>query len=204
MFDGFNEAALQALFDRQKRLRQQFGQAPPALVIIEDCFTSNIWDKSKIMRKLFVIGRHYGIWLFYIVNYLCDVPKRFRSQTDFFILTAERGVFPSFKVFNAIFMQMTTDKHVMIIDASADNSSMSVEGTVYRYKAEKDIPPYLLGSQNYWLAHYKALRKKNANPEVVARCKNVLSQFNEASFKVLPPKAIADQADDDPKTTADI
>ena len=78
--DEYNTAIIENILKRQKGVlkqihkeQQQYGRStidPRAFVILDDCLFDASWTKDKIMRLLFMNGRHWKIMLVITMQYL--------------------------------------------------------------------------------------------------------------------------------------
>ena len=73
--DEYNTAIIENILKRQKivikqikKEREAYGKSsidPRAFVILDDCLYDNSWARDKLMRLLFMNGRHWKIMLSY-------------------------------------------------------------------------------------------------------------------------------------------
>ena len=60
---------------------------PRTFVILDDCLYDNTWSRDKLMRLLFMNGRHWKIMLIITMQYPLGIPPTLRTNIDFvFIL----------------------------------------------------------------------------------------------------------------------
>ena len=65
---------------------------PRAFLIMDDCLHDNKWTKDKMMRLLFMNGRHWKIMTVITMQYPLGIPPVLRTNIDYvFILQAFRA-----------------------------------------------------------------------------------------------------------------
>ena len=77
--DEYNSAIIENILKRQKMVMKQmkkekdaYGKSnidPRAFVILDDCLYDNSWAREKLMRLLFMNGRHWKIMLVITMQY---------------------------------------------------------------------------------------------------------------------------------------
>ena len=95
--DEYNTAIIENILKRQKIVIRQikkekkaYGKSSidaRAFVILDDCLYDNTWSRDKLMRLLFMNGRHWKIMLVITMQYPLGVPPNLRTNIDYtFIL----------------------------------------------------------------------------------------------------------------------
>jgi hypothetical protein len=133
---------------------------PRTFVILDDCLFDDRWTRDKIMRLLFMNGRHWKIMLIITMQYPLGVPPVLRTNIDYvFILrenvTANRkrihenyaGMFPTFEVFSQIMDQCTENYECLVIHNNSKSNILTDQ--VFWYKASSH-PDFKLGSKEFW------------------------------------------------------
>ena len=171
----FDIDTLSNIFDRQVAIeeknehRRKQGKKPidPRIFfIMDDCMSSKKeWVKHKLMQKLMFEGRHYKIIFFLTMQYSLGISPELRSQFDFIFLLGEdyisnkkklydnyAGMFPSFKIFESVFDQMTDNYGCMVINNRI--KSKEIKKKIFWYKAKKR-KNFILGNKRYKKFHKK-------------------------------------------------
>ena len=55
---------------------------PRAFVIMDDCLYDNTWSRDKVMRLLFMNGRHWKMLFILSLQYCMDVKPVIRTNVD--------------------------------------------------------------------------------------------------------------------------
>lgn len=167
IYKDFDADALEKLINRQKKMKamyKQNGNHLPfdhrAFLLMDDCMYNKKNFHGAMMRELFMNGRHWDLFVLITMQYLMDVTPDIRGNTDYVFALKENirknreklykeffGVFPSFQVFDELFLEVTQDYRCLVHDTTV--SSTRIEDCVFWYKAKKR-PPFRLGAQWYW------------------------------------------------------
>jgi len=97
--DEYNTAIIENILKRQKMVLKQvkkeneaYGRSsidPRAFVILDDCLFDNSWTKDKVMRLLFMNGRHWKIMLIITMQYPLGIPPNLRTNIDYVFILRE-------------------------------------------------------------------------------------------------------------------
>ena len=93
----YNESIISNYLNRQKKITKAWKQQmdstgnsntdPRGFLILDDCLYDASWTKDKMMRLLFMNGRHGKIMLVITMQYPLGVPPNLRTNIDYvFIL----------------------------------------------------------------------------------------------------------------------
>ena len=116
-------------------------------------------DKSEALRTIFFNGRHYGIFFMITLQYLKGLSPNMRSNVDTVFLfktnalkelkevyeTYAAGIFETFDIFKK-YNQTLPENHCMVLMSSRQGN----DENAFIYKADINIPPFKLCSQEYW------------------------------------------------------
>jgi len=146
-----------------KKEKDSYGKStidPRTFVIMDDCLYDNTWSKEKVMRLLFMNGRHWKIMLIITMQYPLGVPPNLRTNIDYVFILREpyisnrkriyenyAGMFPTFESFCQIMDQCTENYECLVIDNNAKSNKL--EDLIYWYKAESH-PNFKLGAKEFW------------------------------------------------------
>ena len=133
---------------------------PRTFVILDDCLYDNGWSKDKMMRLLFMNGRHWKIMLIITMQYPLGVPPNLRTNIDYVFILRENyltnrrriyenyaGMFPTFEVFCQFMDQCTEHYECLVIHNNSKSNKLTDQ--VFWYKAS-DHPKFQLGSKQFW------------------------------------------------------
>ena len=62
---------------------------PRAFVILDDCLYDNGWSRDKMMRLLFMNGRHWKVMLIITMQYPLGIPPTLRTNIDYVFILRE-------------------------------------------------------------------------------------------------------------------
>ena len=196
--DEYNTAIIENILKRQKTVLKQVKKEieyykkttidPRTFVILDDCLYDSAWAKDKMMRLLFMNGRHWKIMLIITMQYPLGIPPNLRTNIDYVFILREpyitnrkriyenyAGMFPTFESFCQIMDQCTENYECLVINNNAKTNKLQEQ--IFWYKAESR-GDFKLGSKEFWdiskdLAsddedeayNTQAIRKKN-NPKI--------------------------------------
>ena len=168
--DEYNTAIIENILKRQKivikqikKERKVYGKSsidPRAFVILDDCLYDNTWSRDKLMRLLFMNGRHWKIMLVITMQYPLGVPPNLRTNIDYTFILREpyltnrkriyenfAGMFTTFESFCQVMDQCTENYECMVI--ARNTKSDRLDEQVFWYKASEH-EDFKLGSQKFW------------------------------------------------------
>ena len=168
--DEYNTAIIENILKRQKLVLKQVKKEmenykrsnidPRAFVILDDCLYDNTWTKDKMMRLLFMNGRHWKIMLIITMQYPLGVPPNLRTNIDYVFILREpylanrkriyenyAGMFPTFESFCKVMDQCTENYECLVINNNAKSNKL--QDQIFWYKAESR-PDFKLGSKEFW------------------------------------------------------
>ena len=168
--DEYNTAIVENILKRQRMVLKQirnesqgYGRSnidPRAFVIMDDCLYDNTWSKDKVMRLLFMNGRHWKIMLVITMQYPLGIPPNLRTNIDYVFILREpyianrkriyenyAGMFPTFESFCQVMDQCTENYECLVINNNSKSNKL--EDQIFWYKAEPHRP-FRLGSKDYW------------------------------------------------------
>ena len=169
IYNEFDEYKVQKILERQvdikKRIERDSGfRADPRLcLVMDDCLYDNDWARTKVIRSLFMNGRHYKILYCLTMQYAMGIPPNLRGNVDYAFIMREpqlanrkrlfdqyAAAFPDFGMFCQVMDQL--DKHeCLVIDNNSDSNRL--EDQVFWYKADIH-ESFKFGCEQYWNYHY--------------------------------------------------
>lgn len=168
--DEYNTAIIENILKRQRAVLKQIKREqelykrsnidPRAFVILDDCLFDASWTRDKVMRLLFMNGRHWKIMLVITMQYPLGIPPNLRTNIDYVFILREpyisnrkriyenyAGMFPTFESFCQVMDQCTENFECLVIKNCAKTNKLNEQ--IFWYKAEphKD---FKLGSKEFW------------------------------------------------------
>ena len=168
--DEYSSGIIENILKRQKQCMKQMQKEmqvykkcnidPRAFCILDDCLYDNGWTKDKLMRLLFMNGRHWKIMLIITMQYPLGIPPNLRTNIDYIFILREpyianrkriydnyAGMFPTFEAFCQVMDQCTENYECLVIDNNVKSNKLIDQ--IFWYKAESH-PTFKLGSKEYW------------------------------------------------------
>ncbi len=166
----YNTAIIENILKRQrgvlkqvKREVEQFKRStidPRTFVILDDCLYDNTWSRDKMMRLLFMNGRHWKVMLLITLQYPLGIPPTLRTNIDYVFILREpyisnrkriydnyAGMLPTFEAFCQVMDQCTENYECLVIHNNAKSNKL--QDQVFWYKAD-DHNDFRLGSKEFW------------------------------------------------------
>ena len=168
--DEYNSGIIENILKRQKQCMKQVQKEiltykksnidPRTFVILDDCLYDAGWTKDKLMRLLFMNGRHWKVMLIITMQYPLGIPPNLRTNIDFVFILREpyinnrkriyenyAGMFPTFESFCQVMDQCTENYECLVINNNAKSNKLTDQ--IFWYKAEAH-PNFKLGSKEFW------------------------------------------------------
>ena len=168
--EEYNTAIIENILKRQRMVIKQikketeaYGRSSidgRAFVILDDCLYDNSWAREKLMRLLFMNGRHWKIMLVITMQYPLGVPPNLRTNIDFTFILREpyinnrrriyenyAGMFPTFESFCQVMDQCTENYECLVIANNAKSNKL--DDQIFWYKADNHRD-FKLGSKEFW------------------------------------------------------
>jgi hypothetical protein len=168
--DEYNSSIIENILKRQKTVLKQVKKEmeaykrtnidPRAFVILDDCLYDNKWTKDKLMRLLFMNGRHWKIMLIITMQYPLGIPPNLRTNIDYVFILREpyianrkriwenyAGMFPTFESFCQVMDQCTENFECLVINNNAKSNKL--QDQIFWYKAQNHSN-FRLGSKEFW------------------------------------------------------
>ena len=166
----YNTAIIENILKRQRQVLKQVKKEmeaykrsnidPRAFVILDDCLYDATWTRDKMMRLIFMNGRHWKLMLIITMQYPLGIPPTMRTNIDFVFILREpyianrkriyenyAGMFPTFESFSQVMDQCTENYECLVINNNAKSNKL--QDQVFWYKAENH-GDFKLGSKEFW------------------------------------------------------
>jgi len=170
--EEYNSVLIENVLRRQKNVLKQMNKEieaygrttidPRAFVILDDCLYDQSWARDKLMRLLFMNGRHWKVMLIITMQYPLGVPPNLRTNIDYVFILRENyltnrkriwenyaSMFPTLEAFCSIMDQTTENFECLVINNNAKSNKLTDQ--IFWYKAETR-PDFKLGSKEFWEA----------------------------------------------------
>jgi hypothetical protein len=169
--DEYNSSIIENILKRQKVVLKEMKKHkdtykkesdidPRAFVIMDDCLYDSTWSRDKMMRLLFMNGRHWKIMLVITMQYPLGIPPNLRTNIDYVFILREpyianrkrifdnyAGMFPNFEAFAQVMDQCTENYECLVVDNNSKSNKL--EDQIFWYKAENHSD-FKLGNKEYW------------------------------------------------------
>lgn len=166
----YNTAIIENILKRQRTVLKQIKKEmetykrvtidPRAFVILDDCLYDNTWSRDKMMRLLFMNGRHWKVMLVITMQYPLGIPPTLRTNIDYVFILRENyianrkriyenyaGMFPTFEAFCQVMDACTENYECLVINNNSKSNKLIDQ--VFWYKADSHND-FKLGSKEFW------------------------------------------------------
>ena len=166
----YNTAIIENILKRQRTVLKQIKKEmetykrttidPRAFVILDDCLYDATWTRDKMMRLLFMNGRHWKVMLIITMQYPLGIPPTLRTNIDYVFILRENyianrkriyenyaGMFPTFESFCQVMDQCTENYECLVINNNSKSNKL--QDQVFWYKADSHND-FRLGSKEFW------------------------------------------------------
>jgi hypothetical protein len=166
----YNTAIIENILKRQrgvlkqiKKEMEQFNKStidPRTFVILDDCLYDNTWARDKMMRLLFMNGRHWKVMLLITMQYPLGIPPTLRTNIDYVFILREpyianrkriyenyAGMFPTLESFCQVMDQCTENFECLVINNNSKSNKLQDQVFWYKADAHND---FRLGSKEFW------------------------------------------------------
>lgn len=171
--DEYSSVIVENILKRQKAIIKQITKEkamykktsindPRTFCILDDCLYDSSWTKDKMMRLLFMNGRHWKIMLVITMQYPLGIPPNLRTNIDYVFILREpyianrkriwenyAGMFPNFESFAQVMDQCTENYECLVIDNNSKSNKL--QDQIFWYKADSH-GDFKLGSKEFWEA----------------------------------------------------
>jgi hypothetical protein len=166
----YNTAIIENILKRQRQVLKQIKKEmeqfkrstidPRTFVIMDDCLYDNTWSRDKLMRLLFLNGRHWKVMLIITMQYPLGIPPTLRTNIDYVFILREpyianrkriyenyAGMFPTFESFCQVMDQCTENFECLVINNNSKSNKLQDQVFWYKADAHND---FRLGSKEFW------------------------------------------------------
>ena len=166
----YNTAIIENILKRQRQVLKQIKKEmeqfkrstiyPRTFVILDDCLYDNTWSRDKLMRLLFMNGRHWKVMLIITMQYPLGIPPTLRTNIDYVFILREpyianrkriyenyAGMFPTLESFCQVMDQCTENFECLVINNNSKSNKLQDQVFWYKADAHND---FRLGSKEFW------------------------------------------------------
>lgn len=166
----YDESITERVLERQKRVVADMKREsrslggtdidPRAIYLLDDCLYDKSWTRSKVVRSLFMNGRHWKIMFLITMQYSLGIPPNLRTNVDYVFILRESiiqnrrrlydayaGMFPTFDMFCRVMDECTEDYHCLVIHTNAKSNKLT--DMVFWYKASPHAA-FRFGHPSFW------------------------------------------------------
>ncbi len=160
----YDETVSERVVNRQKKAvklaKRNPERDPRAFYLLDDCMFDSKWTRSKMIRSLFMNGRHFRILFLITMQFALGIPPVLRSNVDYIFILRDSliqnrkrlfesyaGMFGKFETFCTFMDKCTENYHCLVIHNNAKSNKL--EDQVFWYKAvqHKD---FRMGHPCFW------------------------------------------------------
>jgi hypothetical protein len=166
----YNTAIIENILKRQRGVLKQVKKEietfkrstidPRTFVILDDCLYDNTWARDKMVRLLFMNGRHWKVMLLITMQYPLGIPPTLRTNIDYVFILREpyianrkriyenyAGMFPTLESFCQVMDQCTENFECLVINNNSKSNKLQDQVFWYKADAHND---FKLGSKEFW------------------------------------------------------
>lgn len=144
------------------------------LLVMDDCLADNKgWKTDPSLRWIFFNGRHADVTYILTMQYQVGIPPEFRVNIDWVFLLRDAkkqekeklykyyaGIFPSFDMFDQIFMKCTKNKCCLVVHSLSESDR--IEDQVFWFKAEQHTDNFRICYDEFWEDNEYYVKKRLA------------------------------------------
>ena len=165
IYSDYKTEVVEKIVARQKKLCKAKAANNNAFLLIDDCMYDKKMIRDKVIRGIFMNGRHWNIFFMLTMQYCMDLSPDLRANIDYVFILRENiiqnrekiyknffGIFPTFDMFNQVLTACTENFECLVLDNTA--RSNKIEDVVFWYKAKLHPPgTFKIGHPSFWNCH---------------------------------------------------
>lgn len=154
------QKAVQKQIDKEMEMYKRTTIDPRCFCILDDCLYDSSWTRDKLMRLLFMNGRHLHCMLIITMQYPLGITPNLRTNIDYVFILREpylnnrkkiwenyASMFPTLESFCSVLDQCTENFECLVVNNNAKSNKLT--DMVFWYKAQ-ERPDFKLGSKEFW------------------------------------------------------
>lgn len=160
IYHTYQTAIIEKALRRQLKVKQDGLSDARAFVILDDCLFDDKWTRDKLMRLIFMNGRHWKMMLIITMQHPLGIPPNLRTNVDYTFIMRENiignrkrlfdnyaGAFPSFEYFCQVLDNTTENYECLVVKNGGDSNKLNDQ--IFWYKSELH-QPFRMGSKELW------------------------------------------------------
>ena len=181
IYNKFDEVIPEKILKTQKkkikraRKRGKDPKKDKFFFILDDCLYDNTWQKTEVIRELFMNGRHYNMFFVLTMQYPLGIPPTLRSNIDYSFIYQDYNTENREKLYKS-FAGAFGDRHTFYtaMDSLGDFECIVIDNTVrtrnitdrvFYYKAPVRDGSFKVGCEAYWKKHELLYNRQKQNEE---------------------------------------
>lgn len=174
--DELDVKIIEALIHKQESDLKEKKKCKRIFLLMDDIgFDGKAW-RSKVMKKIFMNGRHYNMCIIIALQYVKSIGPSLRSNTDYIIASREKSVayrrklydefnicFENFQDFDRAFDTCTLNYDSFVLANALQTTSNKVEDNVFYYKSIYPEPQFIINAHGKWLKKRKPIEQKRSS-----------------------------------------
>lgn len=161
-------------------------------VIIDDCMYNSSISRTDVLRKVFMNGRHWNMFVLLTIQYCVDLHISLRGNAGYVFVCREPiinyrkrifdnflGMLPSFAAFEKVMDTCTQNYECLVLDKTAKTTKP--EEALFWYKAAASHS-FRIGSERLWAYHRENYDKNHedrlARERKVKREQGIINKKN--------------------------
>lgn len=194
IWDTLDIDRLSAVYEKQE-IDVYTGRSQPLLVVLDDfMYQSRSLQKTELINRIFMNGRHANILFFVSMQYCKSLSPTLRQQTRMAFVLGEKNpanrvrvfdafntCFPNKNEFDAVMCSLTVNWQAMVLSNMATNST-AIEDNVFWYRAELGRR-FNFGPELMWSVH-----SRKYDPRYFIRGRESLLAHAGAGVQIVPER----------------
>lgn len=179
IFGEYNSDAVLDMINEQRkqhRLTTNKSLHEPIFWVAEDVMGSGELKNCKQAARVFMNGRQWQIFCLLALQYVTDLPPKFRGQVDYVFayraLSLDdreklfsyffSGAFESYSDFVQVLRACTSDYNCLVLDATKPTNKLDEQ--IFWWKAP-EVPQFKAGCPEYWQFHMEKFKGEDEEDE---------------------------------------
>lgn len=207
IFNGDDvENKLESILEKQKEMTKQIKLGKLSkdtdiriLIILDDLGYAKKIMKTKVLRQIFMNGRHYGISMCLSCQYVMDIGIDLRTNADFVYVLKQNSASSIKNLYESYFSAFEKKRHFQtVLESCTDNygclvldnsiPTTDVEAVCFWYKAKLGRK-FRIGSPEFWKFHDRWHLTEEESYEQSQRLKNLQESAASAKGGIIVKKA---------------
>jgi len=191
VYNEYKSDVMDKVINRQKKLVKKKTPNSHCFTLIDDCMYDKSMIRDKLIRGVFMNGRHWNLFFMLTMQYCMDLSPDLRANIDYVFILRENiiqnrekiwknffGIFPNYEIFSQVMNTCTENYECLVLDNTS--KSNKIEDVVFWYKAKlRPVGSFRIGSPQFWNCHrsnYNARydEEPEKKPEIKSKKNSIL------------------------------